>query len=119
MVMDLPVTHFHKVVASDDLVAKNEKEVCDMVVNYIKVRKGLEDPNSQSQSNQAENKLEGEQDKAKVVIEKAADEPVQDEVVNPDFTDKAKNDAKKDEDSSQSKEDQNNAQPQVLNNDNM
>jgi hypothetical protein len=42
-ILDLPYDLIKKILSSDELIVENEKQVCDIVVNYIKMRKSLEE----------------------------------------------------------------------------
>ncbi len=41
IIIDLPLDVFKKLITADDLVVNSEKEICDVVINYIKARKNI------------------------------------------------------------------------------
>ena len=41
IILDLPYNIFKQLITSDDLVVHEEKEICDIVLNYIKIRKKI------------------------------------------------------------------------------
>ena len=40
-ILDLPYDLVKVILSNDDLTVENEKEVCDIVINYIKLRRNL------------------------------------------------------------------------------
>jgi len=75
IILDLPLDIFKKLISDDELVVNSEKEICDIVLNYIKLRKKVE-------------KKEGEG-------EEKADKPVEKPIENAE--EKPKEDAKQEE----------------------
>jgi len=55
IILDLPIDIFKQLITSDDLVLTSEKEICDIALNYIKIRKNISKPIAENPEKPAEN----------------------------------------------------------------
>lgn len=58
IILDLPIDTFKQLITSDDLVLTSEKEICDIALNYIKIRKNISKPIAENPEKPAEEKPE-------------------------------------------------------------